>query len=138
MTELEQALIALGRELAFPPEPDLAPAVAARLERRRFSFRRRNAIALALAVMIVAFGIALAVPPARSAILRFFHIGAATVERVETLPPAKERPLAAGLGAPLPRGEAERRAGFRISLPAGQAPTPLYAQRGLIAALLTY
>ena len=35
------------------------------------------------AVLVV--GIALAVPPARSAILRFFHIGSATVERVETL-----------------------------------------------------
>jgi hypothetical protein len=138
MTELEQALIALGRELAFPPEPDLAPAVAARLERRGFSFRRRNAIAVALAVALVALGIALAVPPARSAILRFFHIGSATVERVETLPEARERPLAAGLGTPLARAEAERRAGFDIELPPGQTPKRFYAQRGLVATLLTY
>jgi len=48
--------------------------------------------------LLVALGIALAVPPARSAILRFFHIGSVTVERVETLPHAQQRSLVAGLG----------------------------------------
>ncbi len=140
MTELERALVALGQELDFPPEPDLVAAVRARLaERRRFAFvPRRRALALALAVLVVAFGIAMAVPQARSAILRFFHIGAITVERVETLPPAQERPLAAGLGAPLSRSEAERRAGFPILLPPfkGASPSRYYAQGGLIATFL--
>lgn len=134
MTELEQALVALGAELEFPPTPDLTGAVRARLGRRR---RWLRPAAFALAVVVVAFGIAMAVPDARSAILRFFHIGAATVERVETLPPAKQRPLVAGLGPALVREDAEMAAGLRIRLPRGvPAPARYYARPGLIATLL--
>ena len=73
MTELEQALLALGREVEFPAEPDLATTVGARLRGRP---RRVRRLVVALAGAIVAFGIAMAVPQARSAILDFFHIGA--------------------------------------------------------------
>ena len=141
MTELEHALLALGREVEFPPVPDLVPRVRERLEGHPRGWSRP--LALAVAIALVAFGIAMAVPPARSAILRFFHIGAVTVERVETLPRAEERPLAAGLGAPLSREEAERRAGFRIHLPPfkgpppnGFPPTRYYARPGVIATFL--
>src|SRR5919197_2911475 len=134
MSELEQALVALGRQLDFPPEPDLAAAVRARIARRRFALGRREGLALAFAVLLVAVGIAMAVPDARSAILRFFHVGAATVERVETLPPARERPLAAGLGPALGRTDAERRAGFRVSPPKGGGPPPLFSGTGPVAA----
>src|SRR6266487_1663260 len=34
MTELERALVALGHELEYPPQPELASAVRKRLERR--------------------------------------------------------------------------------------------------------
>ena len=34
MTELERALVALGRELDLPPEPDLRSRVRERIERR--------------------------------------------------------------------------------------------------------
>jgi hypothetical protein len=138
MTELERALIVVGQELEFPPQPDLVAGVRVRLERRRpFGWR---AVAFAAALVAVAFGIAMAVPPARSAILRFFHIGAATVEQVDTLPAARERPLASGLGPPLPRREAELRAHLPIKLPdlEGPKPTRFYAQPGLIATLLSY
>jgi hypothetical protein len=138
MTELERALAAVGQELELPPQPDLVAGVRARLERRRlFGWR---VLALAAALVAVAFGIAMAVPPARSAILRFFHLGAATVEQVDTLPPARQRPLAAGLGPPLARRPAELRAHLRINLPdlEGPKPTRYYAQPGLIATLLTY
>src|ERR671937_514097 len=142
MTELERALVALGHELEFPPEPNLVAAVRARLsERRRFAFvPSRRVLAFAVAVIVVAFGIAMAVPQARSAILRFFHIGAATVERVETLPRAEKRPLTTGLGPPRSRRAAEQRAQLRITLPkvAGPAPRRYYAQPGLIATLLRY
>jgi hypothetical protein len=104
MTELERALVLLGRELDFPAEPDLPPRVRARIERKR---RVRRTLVFAVALVVVAFGIAMAVPDARSSILRFFHIGSATVERVHTLPPARERPLAAGLGPALSRHDAE-------------------------------
>jgi hypothetical protein len=141
MTELERALVALGRELDFPPEPNLLPAVRARLERRRFPIvPSRRALVFAVALALVAFGIAMAVPQARSAILRFFHIGAVTVERVETLPRAEQRPLVAGLGPPLSRPLAERRAHLRMMLPdlGGPPPTRYFAQPGLIATLLHY
>jgi len=134
MTELERALVALGRRLDIPPEPDLRSRVRERIERRP---RYRRAVVLALAVLVVAFGIALAVPPARSAILRFFHIGAVTIERVETLPAVRERSLAAGLGPPLPLREAEARSGVPLVL-AGSRPQRFYAQPGLIATLLRY
>jgi hypothetical protein len=129
MTELEQALFALGREIEFPPEPNLLAGVRARLE------RRRRPLVFAVALCLVAFGIAMAVPDARSAILRFFHIGAVSVERVETLPSAQQRPLTAGLGAPLSRAQAEARAGFAIKLPKDVRPTQYYFRPGLIATL---
>jgi hypothetical protein len=142
MTELERALVALGQELDFPPTPDLVAAVRARLrERPRLAFLpSRRALALAVALALVALGIAMAVPPARSAILRFFHIGAVTVERVETLPRAQQRPLVSGLGPALSRHTAEARAQVRIELPdlAGPRPRRYYAQPGLIATLLHY
>jgi hypothetical protein len=132
MTELEQALLTLGRELEVPAAPDLRPIVRARLERRA---RSRRAFVLAFALLVVVVGIAFAVPQARSAILRFFHVGAATVERVKTLPPAHERPLVAGLGRGRQRAAAERIAGFRMQLPSfeGGTPTRYYARPGVIA-----
>jgi hypothetical protein len=132
MTELELALVALGHELDVPPAPQLAPRVRARIERRA---RRRRVFVLAFALGVVALGIAFAVPQARSAILRFFHLGAVTVERVETLPPAKERPLVTGLGPARPRAAAERIAGFRMTLPKFEygTPTRYYARPGAIA-----
>src|SRR5262249_46232968 len=75
-------------------------------------------------------GVAFAVPPARSAILRFFHIGAATVERVETLPPAQQRSLVAGLGEPVARAT--------LGVPDSTRAVHYYQQPGLAAALLSY
>ncbi len=133
MTELERALVALGRELDLPPEPDLRSRVRERIERRP---RYRRALVPALA-LLVALGIALAVPEARSAILRFFHIGAVTIERVETLPPGRERPLTAGLGPALSLHDAEARSGVALVLN-GPRPQRFYAQPGLIATLLQH
>src|SRR5437870_13565883 len=102
MTELEQALVALGREVEFPPAPDLSAAVRARIDRRA---RTRRWLVLAFAVVVVGIGIAMAVPDARSAILRFFHIGSVKVDRVDTPPPSREAPLKDGLGSPRTRAE---------------------------------
>jgi len=134
MTDLERALVALGRELDLPAEPDLRSRVRARIERRP---RHRRALVLGLALVVVAVGIALAVPPARSAILRFFHIGSVTIERVDTLPAARERSLVAGLGPPLSLREAEKSSGVSLILNAPR-PRRFYAQPGLIATLLHY
>jgi hypothetical protein len=133
MTELEQALVALGRELEVPRTPDLARAVRARIGRRA---RTRRWLVLALAVAVVGVGIAMAVPDARSAILRFFGIGSVRIERVDTLPASREAPLTAGLGSPRSRADAERIAGFRIVLPEfkGAPPKRYFAVRDALIA----
>jgi hypothetical protein len=103
MTELERQLTQLGRELDWPPTPDLTQAVmrrlpkqAARRVRRPLVFRRSFAIALA-ALLVLAGGVFAAVPGVRDAVLEFFGLQGATVERREQLPPAP-RPHPLGLG----------------------------------------
>jgi hypothetical protein len=133
VSTLEQRLQELGRELAFPPEPDLAPRVRERVHGRPFPWR---AVAVAFAVLVLAVAAAFAVPQARSAILRWFHLGGATVERVETLPPASERSLTRGLGRSLPLAEAERRIGFDLVLPRGRKPQRAYVIGDSVASVL--
>jgi hypothetical protein len=127
VTSLEIRLRAMGHELDVPPEPDLTQGVLARLEDRR-PFPWRRAAVLTLALVAIAVGAAFAVPQARSAILRFFHIGGETIIRVDTLPPAVERSQAAGLGSPVSRARAERTLGFRFLLPPvhGHPPGRVY------------
>src|SRR5439155_18293765 len=133
MAELERALAALAEEIEFPTAPDLRPRVRERLERRRLA----RPFALAVALLDVAFGIAMAVPPARSAILRFFHIGAVTVERVQRLPAARERPLATGLGPARTLDQAQAPAALSPILHAPQ-PHHSHARPGQIAPLPQY
>ena len=92
MNELERALVGLGRELAVPDAPDLAPAVLAALEprrepepRRRLPVSRRWALAVAVAVLAV-LGATLAIPDARSAFFRVLSIGGERIEIVDELP----------------------------------------------------
>ena len=125
MTSLEIRLRALGHEIDVPPARDLAPSVLRRLEGRR-PFAWRRAAVLALALVAIAVGAAFAVPQARSAILRFFHIGGEKIIRVDTLPPAVERSEAAGLGSPVSRGQAESTLGFRFLLPPGKPSEHVY------------
>lgn len=119
MNELELRLEELGRELVFPPAPDLAPRVRERAHGKPFPWRTA---ALAFAVLAAAVATAFAVPPARSAILRFFHLGGATVVRVDTLPQTVERSRADGLGEELTLAQAQRRVGARLLLPPGAKP----------------
>ncbi|MDX6543720.1 MAG: hypothetical protein QOK32_1323 [Gaiellaceae bacterium] len=131
MTPLEQALVTLARELDVPAAPDLAPAVRGRLEPRRS--RRPLVLALAAAILVAVVA-ALAVPAARSTVLRFFHLGGVTVERVETLPPAREQPLAAGLGSALTPDAARRHLSFQPLLPPGL--DRVYVSDGALLAIL--
>lgn len=122
MTALEQALTRLGAELDFPPTPDAAAAVERRLGERAAAPRRvrltPRSLAVALAVVALAVAGALAVPPARSAILEWLGIRGATVERVERLPD-----VSAGVGTSLELGrpvaleDARSRLGFPPLLP---------------------
>jgi hypothetical protein len=117
VTELERALIALGRELELPSAPDLAAAVRSRLRRRRRWLVPALAAVLALAV-------ALAVPPARSAILRFFHLRGAEVALVDRLPAVPRAPVS--LGTPTTLAELP----FRPLLPDGRKPRAVYLADG--------
>ena len=119
MNELERALFALGRELAVPDEPNLAPRVLSALGRPRPSTSRRLRLGLALAVVLVAALLAaLAIPDARSALLRFFHIGAARIEVVDELPTVAPEPpeldLETALGERVSLAQARRLAGFDL------------------------
>ena len=98
--------------------------------------RRLPRLAIAIALLAVALAVAFAVPQARSAILRFFHIGAVTIERVGTLPPARERALAVGLGAPISRREAERLLG-PVRLPPVRGRVRLYSLDDVVSTILT-
>jgi hypothetical protein len=65
-----------------------------------------------LAALALAVAIAFAVPPARAAILRFFHLRGARIEVVDRLPEVRTTaPL--DLGVPVSLSDAERTAGFR-------------------------
>ena len=85
-------------ELEWPPEPDVAPRVRARLEaqprRRRWP---RIAIPVAVLVLVAA------VPPARSTVLDWLGIGGETIERVPETPSPTATPLDLGTRIPLPR-----------------------------------
>jgi hypothetical protein len=133
VSSLEQQLQRLGQELEYPPEPNLAPAVLAQLDRRPFPWR---AVAIAVVVFAMAVGAAFAVPQARTTILKWFHLRGVTVERVETLPPAEERSQAGGLGRPLSRDEAERAVGFQLALPSGTSPRRVYVLDGALASVV--
>jgi len=119
VNELERALVALGRDLAVPDAPALVPRVLQALERPRPSTSRRLRLGLALAVVLVAALLAaLAIPDARSTLLRFFHIGAARIEVVDELPTVVPEPpeldLETALGERVSLAQARRRAGFDL------------------------
>jgi hypothetical protein len=84
MPELDVALRELGRHVEFPPTPDVASAIRSRLQPRRMW---RRPVAIALAVLVVAVGAVLAVPPARTAVLDWLGLRGVSIVRVDELPP---------------------------------------------------
>jgi hypothetical protein len=118
---LETELRAL--DVAWPE----TPAFALTPQRRRWPL----VAALAAAALAAAF----AVPQSRGAILRFFHLGAASVEVVDTLPAADRRPLADGLGRPIPL-DAARALVPGLRLPPVSPPPPVYYEGGEVIALI--
>jgi hypothetical protein len=128
---LDAALAALAIE--WPPTPDIAAAVEARLEpapprgrvapappRRRLP-RPRLAWAAAALALLVAAGLAVS-PSARSALLDLLGLRGARVERREPPPAPTATPGRLGAGLRLGRAvtleEARRRAGFPLVVPA--------------------
>lgn len=129
MPDLELALRRLGAELYWPPEPALAARVRARaLAPRRHSLRR--SLALAFAVLVLAAAVALAVPPARSAILDFFGIGGVEIRRVETLPRLPAERSAPGVRVTL--AEARNHVDFDLVVPKGYRSVYLAQGEGIV------
>jgi hypothetical protein len=121
MPELER----LADVIEWPATPSFAlPAAQPR--------RRRALVPALVAAVLLAVAVAFAVPDARSAILRFFHLGGVTVERVDTLPPAQHRALVDALGVPVSRTDAAVLLGEPFREPAGA----LYRDGGVISTLL--
>jgi len=123
---LERELQTLGAG-AFPEPPDLALAVASRLEReplpRAWPHRRRVVALVAATVVVALLGAVLAVPEARSRVLHWFGIGGVHVEFVETLPAVAEgKPLIVGIRVSL--AEARTRVGFGILVPGADVGPP--------------
>jgi hypothetical protein len=122
MSELEQRLTQLGRELDWPETPELASAVRRRVaspppapKRRPIVFRRSLAIAL-VSLLVLAGGVFAAVPDVRDAVLEFFGLQGATVERRPSIPSAPElRLLDLGERTTLERARGEL--GFTPLLP---------------------
>ena len=118
MAELERELLALGRELDYPPTPDVAGAVSGRLARTRAPrgwWVRRRAVALAFVVLAAALAGVLAVPQARTAVLEWLGLRGVAVKRVETLPPSRAAGLELGQLVRIER--AQRFVPYRIQLP---------------------
>jgi hypothetical protein len=129
MTELERSLAELARRVEWPATPPLTVGLDVRRRPRRALFVVAGFAAL------VAVGAALAVPSARSSILRFFSLGGVTIERVSTLPTGQELPLAATLGRPVTYEAAARILGEPPRLPRSQGRLRLYADGSAVSAL---
>jgi hypothetical protein len=101
VSELERQLFAVGHMLDMPETPDLAPAVLARLGTGKPASHRPRLV-LVLAVLALAALLAtLAIPDARSALLRFLRIGGDRIELVDELPVVSPNPPELDLGRAL-------------------------------------
>jgi hypothetical protein len=127
--DLERALAELAADLQFPPTPDLAGAVAARLDEAPARARRRPAgrwgwrrLAVAgLAAVLLAAAVLVASPGTREAVARRLGLRGVGVELGGPPPPTvTTRPgerLDLGLGQRVTLEEARRRVGFPVLVP---------------------
>jgi len=138
--ELEAALAAVGRFVDFPPEPNVAPAVYRRIREtavpapRRGLLERllparplRRAVALALALVILAAGAAVAGLLGVPGLKLIFRPGA-TPTAVRTLPPVGERLF---LGTRTSLAQVGEEVSFPVVLPrlAGLPQPEVYVSR---------
>jgi hypothetical protein len=106
--DLELALAGCGRELSFPPTPDLVSAVARRLPQtvRRHRSRRR--------VLVLAFAILLATAGIAAGVTAGLHgLGLVFVNKLPPATPGKGLQL----GLQVKPSEARRLASFRLVMP---------------------
>jgi hypothetical protein len=115
-------------DIAWPETP------AFRLD---FEPRRRvRRWPLVLAVASAAIAAAFAVPQSRGAILRFLDLGGVTIEHVDRLPAAEERPLGADLGPVVSPGVAAGELGHPLLLPDLEPLPPLHLASALVVSFV--
>ena len=93
--DLERALADLGRRLDYPPSPDLSGVVRDRLAagplrspgRGAFSVTRRSLAWAALALVLLAGGVLLLSPEARSAVAERLGLPGVTITHIPDIPP---------------------------------------------------
>ncbi|MGH2677395.1 MAG: hypothetical protein ACRDHB_03400 [Actinomycetota bacterium] len=144
---LEAELRDIGRHVAWPPTPDLAPTVRLEVERgpevAKLPRRPvRRAVVLAAAALLVVLGGALALSPGlRAAILRFFTLPGVTIEVDETAPPEVTPPAVDAepfLGRRVALDEARREVSFPVAVPEALGePDEVYLLGGGERALVT-
>jgi hypothetical protein len=121
---LEHELRGLGPLVEWPDGPDVVTGVAARIAEPPPRRRPSRLVAVVLAAAVLALAVALAVPPARTAIFDWLGIGSARIELVDRLPALPLTAPVELLGQPTTLVDARRRAGFRISPPPTNEPAP--------------
>lgn len=115
---VERELHAL--RIDWPPTPDLATAVEARVAARSTRWpwpRRARALAFAVAALLVLVAAGLAVPPARSALFDLLGLHGARVERREPPPAPRGRPGTLGSGLRLGQPTTLAHARSRLDIP---------------------
>jgi hypothetical protein len=124
VSELERALA--GLEIEYPPTPALASAVRARVSGRPPRRLAWRPLAIALAVLLLLAGTAVAaVPDWRHSVLDWLGLRSVKIERVETLPPTPAGNVLA-IGTRTTLAAAAKQASFTPLAPAGQPPDEVY------------
>src|SRR5512141_2423008 len=86
---LENDLRAAARDFIYPPTPQLAARVSARLKRPSASRLLPGRWAWVLVAVLVLLSALMLVPPARAAILDFIQIGVVRIFRGPVSPPVQ-------------------------------------------------
>ena len=91
MNELQQELFArqvgsIARQLDYPPTPDVAGSVMARLRVSRQPGAISRPVTWALTAILILAASLMLIPPARAAILDFIQIGIVRIFRAEPTP----------------------------------------------------
>jgi hypothetical protein len=120
--DLEAALRELGRDLAYPPTPDLASVVRARLAAQparqppfwHFAWPRAVAVALVALLVLITTGLAVS-PDAREAIAERLGLRGVAITHVEELPTPTPESTRLPTTTPAPPGSALN-LGSRVTL----------------------
>ena len=126
MNELEQQLRELAADVEYPPTPELATSLAARLDEelaRRRAAQRRRLLLVAVGALGAVAAAVLSVSQTRTVVFELLGLRRAAIERVR----AVAEPRAAddlGLGRRVSLAQARRLVAYPLVLPAFEAGPP--------------